>query len=213
MPRPSLSAPRSHDPIRAATPLTQGGEIKEGDIFYRYPGMSRRISYADLRVILDERDVQTRESILPMVRRLLEIGPENAMIADLADRKLTDGRTSVELSDEIVHHLILAKEDEQSDPDEGTALRLIGEVRGRAPSTVKKGSVTRDDLRLDFLRDVLQADPTDYLRIAIDMPANEWVPIRTFALKAGMNLEDLRSFIRPVAKMHTSDSRTAGPIA
>jgi len=185
----------SSRPVIATKNEGGSGEIKEGDIFYRYPGMSRRISYADLRGILDERDIKTRESILPMIRRLLEIGPENAMIADLSDGKLTDGQTSVQLDDEVVRGLNLAKEGELSGPNEGTALRLVGEVQDGVPPTVKKGSVTRDDLRRDFLRDVLQADPADYLRIAIDMPANEWVPMRGFALKARMNLEALREFV------------------
>ena len=79
-------------PIIATKNDGGNGEIKEGDIFYRYPGASRRISYSDLRVILDERDAKTRENIMPMVQRLLELGPERAMIADLAEGKLTHGR-------------------------------------------------------------------------------------------------------------------------
>lgn len=182
-------------PIIATKNDGGSGEIKEGDIFYRYPGTSRRISYADLRVILDERDAKTRENILPMVRRLLELGPERAMIADLSDGKLTDGQTSIELSDDIIQRLTLVKEGEFRDHAGAPALRLIGDVKAASPVTVRKGSVTRDDLRRDFLKDALQADPVDYLRTAVDMPANEWVPMRYFAAKAGMSPQDLRSFI------------------
>ncbi|BBD98446.1 ATP-binding protein [Sphingobium amiense] len=46
-------------------------ELIEGFIYYRYPGETRPICYADLRAILDERDRQSRESIMPMVQRLL----------------------------------------------------------------------------------------------------------------------------------------------
>ena len=48
-------------------------ELIEGFIYYRYPGETRPICYADLRAILDERDRQSRESIMPMVQRLLEL--------------------------------------------------------------------------------------------------------------------------------------------
>ena len=173
-----------------------GGEIKEGDIFYRYPGASRRISYGDLRALLDERDVRVREAVLPMVQRLLELGPDRAMIADLAAAKLTDGKTSIELSDEIVERLAVIKEGEFEEKAGAPALRLIGDVKAATPVTVRKGSVTRGDLRRDFLRDTLQAEPIDYLRAAVDIATTEWVPLRYFALKAAMSREQLQSFIK-----------------
>lgn len=172
-----------------------GAEIKEGDIFYRYPGASRRISYGDLRALLDERDVRVREAVLPMVQRLLELGPDRAMVADLAAAKLIDGKTSIELSDEIVERLAVIKEGEFEEKAGAPALRLIGDVKAATPVMVRKGSVTRDDLRRDFLRDTLQAEPIDYLRAAVDIPTTEWVPLRYFALKAAMSREQLLSFI------------------
>jgi hypothetical protein len=182
-------------PIIATKNDGGGGEIKEGDIFYRYAGASRRISYGDLRAMLDERDLKTREAILPMVQRLLELGPDRAMVADLAAGKLTDGKTSIELSEEFVERLAVIKEGEFVDRAGAPALRLIGDIKAAAPVTIRKGSVTRDDLRRDFLADTLQADPSDYLRTAIDMQANEWVPLRYFAGKAGMTHQDLVEFI------------------
>ena len=131
-----------HDarPIIATKNDGGGGEIKEGDVFHRYAGASRRISYGDLRAMLDERDLRTREAILPMVQRLLELGPDRAMIADLAAGKLTDGKTSIELSEEIVERLAVIKEGEFEDGAGAPPLRLIGDVRAAAPVTVKRGS-------------------------------------------------------------------------
>jgi hypothetical protein len=182
-------------PIIATKNDGGSGEIKEGDIFYRYPGASRRISYGDLRAMLDERDARTREGILPMVRRVLELGPERAMIADLAEGKLTDGKTSIELSEEIIERLMLVKEGEFQEGAGAPALRLIGDVKTATPTMIRKGSITRDDLRRDFLQDVLQADPTDYLRTAIDIPGREWIPLLYFASRAKMTREDLLAFI------------------
>ena len=68
------------------------GDIREGDIFFRYPGQSTRISYSDLRAMLDERDAQARAEILPMIQRLLALGPERAMVADLREGSLLDGK-------------------------------------------------------------------------------------------------------------------------
>ena len=152
-----------HDarPVIATKNDGSSGEIKEGDVFHRYPGASRRITYGDLRAMLDERDLRTREAILPMVQRLLELGPDRAMIADLAAGKLTDGKTSIELSEEFVERLAVIKEGEFKSEVGAPALRLIGDVRAAAPIRTRKGSVTRDDLRRDFLTGELQGEPTD----------------------------------------------------
>ncbi len=178
-------------PVIATKSDGGSGEIKEGDIFYRYPGASRRISYGDLRAMLDERDVRTREAILPMVQRLLELGPDRAMIADLANSKLTDGRTSIELSEEIVERLAVIKEGEFEETAGTPALRLIGDVRAATPVTIKKGILTRDDMRQAFLADTLGADAVDYVRVAVEMSGSDWLPIRYFAVKAGLSQADL----------------------
>lgn len=59
------------------------GSIREGDIFFRYPGQSVRIKYSDLRSLIDDRNRQVREQMLPLVEQLLRLGPHKAMIADL----------------------------------------------------------------------------------------------------------------------------------
>ena len=171
------------------------GEIKEGDIFHRYAGASRRISYGDLRAMLDEQDLRTREAILPMVQRLLELGPDRAMIADLAAGKLTDGKTSIELSEEFVERLAVIKEGEFQEQSGSPALRLIGDVKAAAPVTVKRGIITRDDMRTAFLADKLDAEAIDYVRVAVEMSGSDWLPVRYFALKAGMSREQLLAFI------------------
>jgi Putative DNA-binding domain len=80
--------PHSAKPVIASK---TEGDVAEGAIYYRYPGETKAICYADLRAILDERDQRSREAILPMVQRLLELGPKDAMVANLADGQLEGG--------------------------------------------------------------------------------------------------------------------------
>jgi hypothetical protein len=182
-------------PIIATKNDGGGGEIKEGDIFYRYAGASRRISYGDLRAMLDERDLKTREAILPMVQRLLELGPDRAMVADLAAGKLTDGKTSIELSEEFVERLAVIKEGEFVQGAGAPALRLIGDIKSASPVTVKRGIITRDDMRRAFLADSLEAEAIDYLRVTVEMSGSDWLPMRYFANKARMSREQMLEFI------------------
>jgi hypothetical protein len=172
------------------------GEIKEGDIFFRYPGQSTRISYADLRAMLDARDAQARADILPMLQRLLALGPGRAMIADLREGSLTDGKRAIELDAELIKGLKFIKEGEFDEKAGAPALRLIGDIRASTATTAKKGLVTRIDMRRDFLTETLTADPIDYVRCAIEVPGNDWSPIRYFGRLAKMSDAELIGFVK-----------------
>jgi len=178
-----------------ATKADGSGEIREGDIFFRYPGQSTRINYADLRAMLDARDAQARADILPMIQRLLALGPNRAMIADLAEGHLMDGKRTIEMDEDITKELNLIKEGEFDERAGAPALRLIGDVKAATPAVVKKGLVTKADMQRAFLADDLKADAMDYIRCAVEVPGNDWLPIRYFARAAKMALEDLILFI------------------
>jgi hypothetical protein len=171
------------------------GEIREGDIFFRYPGQSARISYSDLRAMLDERAAEARAEILPMVQRLISLGPERAMVADLNDGQLLDGKHTIQLAPEILEKLVLIKEGDFSETVGAPALRLIGNVQKIDHAAPKKGLVTREDMRMDFLNQRVAAEPIDYIRCAIEIPGQDWVPIRYFGILAKMSRLELIDFI------------------
>ena len=187
-----------------------GEEIKEGDIFFRYPGQSRRISHADLRAMLDTRDAQARSAILPMVQRLIDLGPTRAMVTDLEKGLLTDGRRVVELDPEAVKQLVFIKEGEFDEVAGAPTLRLIGDVRMARPSTGApiKGLVTVQDVQDDFLADNMHADPFDYLRCAIEVGGTAWLPVRFYARRAGMSDDELLTFVEGLPSV-TSVARKA----
>jgi hypothetical protein len=182
-----------------ATKNEGSGEIKEGDIFFRYPGQSARINYADLRAMLDVRDAQARADILPMIQRLLTLGPGRAMVADLDEGQLMDGKRAIELDEDVIKRLSLIKEGEFNERMGAPALRLIGDVRAfapaAAPAPVKKGLVTRADMQRDFLAGTMSADPLDYVRCAIEVTGSDWLPVRHFARAAGLSLPQLLAFV------------------
>lgn len=179
-----------------ATKNENQGEIKEGDILFRYPGQSARISYSDLRAMLDERAADARNEILPMIQRLISLGPERAMVADLIQGQLADGKNIIQLSPEIIEKIVLIKEGEFNETAGAPALRLIGNVHEIDNVIPKKGIVTRGDMRIDFLKQEVTADPIDYIRCAIEIPGNDWVPIRHFSNLAKMSRHELVNFIR-----------------
>lgn len=183
-------------PVIAMKSEGSQGEIKEGDIFFRYPGQSARISYADLRAMLDARDAQARADMLPMLQRLLALGPGRAMVADLKEGSLTDGRRAIELDAELIKTLKFIKEGEFDEKDGAPALRLIGDIREAASGGARKGLVTRADMRKDFLTETLAADPIDYVRCAIEVSGSDWSPIRYFGRRAKMSDAELIRFVK-----------------
>ena len=101
------------------------GEVAEGVIYYRYPGETRPICYADLRAILDERDRQSRDAILPMVQRLLELGPKDALVANLADGMLEGGERPILIDQQLVNRIRFIGEGQFDERDGAETLRLL----------------------------------------------------------------------------------------
>jgi hypothetical protein len=104
------------------------GELIEGSIYYRYPGETRLISYSDLRAILDERDQRSREAILPMVQKLLELGPKDAMVANLAEGQLEGGQRPILIEPQSLEQIKFIREGEFDEVEGAPTLRVIGDA-------------------------------------------------------------------------------------
>jgi hypothetical protein len=176
----------------------EGERISEGDIFYRYPGQSSRIKYSDLRAMLDARDAESRAQILPMVERLLQLGPQRTMVADLSAGTLGDGKTAIQIDEALVEKLNFIKEGEFSETEGAPTLRLIGEVQPAGGATLpkpKREVITRADVVDAFLDQAEPDDPRQYIRFAVEVGQGEWLPLHYFASLAGMSRAELVEFI------------------
>ncbi len=174
-----------------------GDQVKEGDIFFRYPGQSARIKYSDLRTILDERDRLSREQILPMVEKLLQLGPRDAMVADLAGGVLSDENRSIVIGEDLLEKIKFIRDGEFSEKAGAPALKLVGEVQAvhQAGAVVHKAFVTPADLLEDFLHLKSPHDPKEYIRCAVEGGNGSWLPMHYYARKAGLSTDDLAQFI------------------
>jgi len=174
-------------------------ELKEGDIYFRYPGQSTRIKYSDLRAILDGRDAAVRVQILPMVERLLSLGPQRAMVADLQSGALLDGKHVIQIDEALVEKIAFIKEGQFDEKVGSPALRLVGDVSriagGIASSAVNKGVITRTDLLREFLDQTQTVDPKECIRFAIEHLQGDWLPLRYFAKRAKLTRSELIAFI------------------
>ena len=200
--------PHASRPVIA---VKQEGSIKEGDIFYRYPGQSSRIKYSDLRAILDARDAEARAQILPMVERLLQLGPARSMVADLEEGMLTDGGRTLQIDESLLEKLTFVKEGRFSEVSGAPTLRLVGdvtavEVDGKAAAT-QLGMLTRNRFLKVFLDQTKPNDPTDYIRFALEVGQNERLPLHYFARLAGFSHDELAEFINSTSATPTRKKR------
>lgn len=179
----------------------EGNDVREGDIYFRYPGQSARIKYSDLRSILDERDRATREQILPMVAKLLTLGPRDAMVADLAHGVLSDEKRSIFIGRDLLEQIKFIREGEFHETEGEPTLQLIGNVQAvdARGAIIRKGFVTPADLIQEFLDMSAPYDPKEYIKCAIEGGNGAWLPIYYYARKAGLSDIELADFIMNTA--------------
>jgi hypothetical protein len=147
------------------------GDVAEGAIYYRYPGETKAICYADLRAILDERDQRSREAILPMVQRLLELGPKDAMVANLADGQLEGGQRPIIIDQQLVERIKFIRDVQFDEVDGAETLRLVGDVSAvdlSSVTTIKtvRTEVTEESIVRNFVGRVVVEEPLAYVRQA-----------------------------------------------
>lgn len=120
--------------------------IKEGDILFRYVGQSSRIKYSDLRVIMDQRDVDARSRMVPVFTELARIGPDKALVGDLESGEIFDPNRPISIEPALLEQLRTARA--SSDPD--------------APKIVVTGEITQPSAsgRVEFQsRNLLEEYP------------------------------------------------------
>jgi hypothetical protein len=178
----SLKVGVIHVETHSSKPVIAGkteGDLKEGFIYYRYPGETRAICYSDLRTILDERVRQSFEEILPMVQRLIELGPQNAMVANLADGQLEGGKRSILIDPKSLEQIKFIREGEFDEVGGAPTLRVIGEAQTTPielvqPTRTVREEVTVEAILSDFIEKKKVERPSAYFNQSSREQAQIW---------------------------------------
>jgi hypothetical protein len=173
-----------------ATKADNGGKIREGDIYYRYPGQTSLIKYSDLRSLLDARDTHARLGILPLVERLLALGPQRALLADLDHGELHDGNMAIMIDPALVDQIKFIREGSFDEIAGAPTLKLVGDVISSDSQAVSsRGAITDVNLLRNFLKQETISQPREYIRYAAGAGHATWLPLRYFAQKGGLDRE------------------------
>lgn len=121
--------------------------IKEGEVYYRYGGQSRRIRYPELEQIIQERIQQNNIRWSRLVSSIARVGPQNAAVLD-ATRDIIekDDAQMLVVTEGVASQLSFVKEGEFVDRDGLPALRMIGDVTPIKSLEVVRQQVTQSPL-------------------------------------------------------------------
>lgn len=169
-----------------------GKVLKEGDIFFRYPGSCERIKYSDLRAILDARDAAARLDVLPLVERLLVLGPARTLIADLDKGVLEDGKRPIVIDPALLEQIKFIREGEFDEKAGAPTLKLVGDVTANGDvvkPTIVRGNITPDAVLRNCLTREKVAHPDAYVAHSAHS-SREWQPIWFYLDQAGLSVSD-----------------------
>lgn len=187
------------------------GVVAEGAIYYRYSGETKAICYADLRSILDERDLRSREAVLPMVQKLLELGPRNAMVANLASGQLEDGERPILIDPESLESIKFIKEGQFDEVDGAPTLRVIGDAQTVPAEVLSPVRTIREEVTVDaILRNFINRTPVEQPLSYFKQVSHEQaytLPIFYYLHLAGQSRKDAVAALRANknARSHSRD--------
>jgi len=105
------------------------GSIRPGDIYYRYNDSIKKIQYAELSAIIEEKRVKEQEKWMRFLGEISQIGLENTLIIDKKNGRLINSDSKIlTISQELLNSFKLIKEGEFVEKNGALTLKLVGNV-------------------------------------------------------------------------------------
>lgn len=169
-------------------------DLRAGDVYYRYPGLTTRIKPAELANILRERERRIEAKWLGVVSKLEKVGIDNVAIMDTATGRIDGPGGTVLIDESLIPKLTFVREGDFSQKDGAPTLRLVGEVQPIRPGAVvdrpvvRKANITDYDVVQDFIDQAIVGTPDEYLKHLCHTQAL-WLPIFYYVRQAGLTNE------------------------
>ena len=119
--------------------IKNDGDIKEGEIYYRYNGRTDKVKFPELKTILNQIQENERKHWMSLFERISRIGPENTALVDMAEGKIECNTGTLVIDHKLIPKLKFIQEGNFRERGSPT-LKLIGEVR---PVSIVGGRTVR----------------------------------------------------------------------
>lgn len=176
--------------------------IKEGDIYYRYKGRSERIKYEELSSIIDSNRRKEEKDWLDLIKKVANIGIENACLLSLSDGLITGNGKTIYIDEKLLSQISFIKEGEFSEKEGAPTLRLIGNIeridtgkvvfKETTKRTVK--AIEPSDIIKAFLTQATVEYPLEHLRI-LSLAASANYPLYYLIKQANISIDEAKDII------------------
>lgn len=108
------------------------GELKEGDIYFRYNDSVRKIDYSQLANIIEEKRENEKAKWMSFLEKIAKIGIDNVIMIDCKNGQLItpNNTSSIEVSANLIKEFKLVDEGHFVDNNGNPTLKLIGKLIG-----------------------------------------------------------------------------------
>lgn len=169
--------------------------LKEAEIYYRYPAETRRIKYAELIEILEERSKSTERRWADVLRHVEAAGVENVAVLDTHSGEVIGQGGRFLIDEGLIPKLKFISEGSFSETEGAPTLRLVGDLQtvtmkalAAGKTIVKKEILTDADVIQEFLEQSVVENPSQYVGY-LAHSAKLWLPVFYFMRQAGLDDE------------------------
>lgn len=180
--------------------LSNAGEIKNGEVYYRYKGQPSTVRYSELRGIIDARIAREQQVWFQHLRIIERVGPRNVGILDTVHGKLYGAGPPFLIDESLLRKLKFIRRGQFSQSDGEPTLRVLGDVQpvaGIAKEKPVQTGIHFDDLITAFLaqRPLDEAEARSYLREA-PYQNTPYLPIHYFIERSGLSSLEAQEIIK-----------------
>lgn len=121
------------------------GEIRNGEIYFRYGGRTQKIQYAELEDIINHRIERQNSQWMDLISKIGKSGPQNAAILDLDKGAISKNNSQIlVVDDKLIKGINWIKEGSFNEKEGAPTLKLVGEVQPiDTVEVIKKERVNR----------------------------------------------------------------------
>lgn len=106
------------------------GELKNGEIYFRYGGRTQKIQYAELEAIINHRIEKYNSEWIDLITKIGRTGPQNAAVLDMEKGSISKNDAQIlVIDDKLIHGIKWIKEGSFEEKQGAPTLKLVGEVQ------------------------------------------------------------------------------------
>lgn len=106
------------------------GELKNGEIYFRYGGRTQKIQFAELEAIINHRIERQNTEWIDLISKIGKSGPQNAAILDMEKGAISKNDAQIlVVDDKLIDGIKWIKEGAFDEKEGAPTLKLVGEVQ------------------------------------------------------------------------------------